>query len=141
MQDDKKLPSNKYQTAHYDPESDTMILRLVDETDIYTKTTQQQYFNDILNVQRAFVASLRVVQELPDMIDPDKPPRNYKDAMSRLDNQEWVEAYQKELLCTCQSLRRSVGLVLRAGSGVNTAAITDADNRHRIKHTMAILQT
>jgi hypothetical protein len=32
------------------------------------------------------------------------------------------------LSCNCQSLRRSVGLVLRALSGVNTAAITDADN-------------
>jgi hypothetical protein len=31
------------------------------------------------------------------------------------------------MLCTYQSLRRSVGLVLRAGSGVKTAAITDAD--------------
>jgi hypothetical protein len=31
-----------------------------------------------------------------DTIDPDKPPRNYKYAMSSPDNQEWAEAYQKE---------------------------------------------
>jgi hypothetical protein len=37
---DKSLPANKYQTVHYDPTSDILILRLVDETD--TKTTQQQ---------------------------------------------------------------------------------------------------
>ncbi len=73
--------------AHYDPESDTLIPRLVDETNSNTKTTQQQYFNDILSVQRAFVASLRVVRWLPDTIDPDKPPRNYTDSMSRPDNQ------------------------------------------------------
>ncbi len=64
---------------------------------MYTKTTQQQqYFNDILSIQRAFVASLCVVQGLPNTIDPDKPARNYKDAMSSPDNQEWTEAYQKE---------------------------------------------
>jgi hypothetical protein len=98
VQYDKTLPStrNKYQTVHYDPENDTLILLLVDETDTYTKTTQQQYFNDVLSVQRAFVASLRVVQGLPDTGDPDKPPRNYKDAMSRPDNQKWAGACQKE---------------------------------------------
>ncbi len=90
---DKTLLLNKYQTAHYDPASDTQILRLIDETDTYTKTTQQQYFNDVLSVQRAFIASVRVVQGLPDTIDPDS---NYKDAMSRPDNQDGAQAYQKE---------------------------------------------
>ena len=75
-----------------------LILRLVDQTDTYTKTTQQQYFRDVLSVQQAFVASLRVVQGLPDNIDPDKPPKNYKDAMSRPDNQEWAKAYMDEYL-------------------------------------------
>ena len=96
VQYDKTLPSNKYQTAHYDPESDTLIWCLVYETNMYTKTTHQQHFNGVLSVQRAFVASLCVVKGLPDTIDPDKPPRNYKDAMSRPDNQEWAEAYQKK---------------------------------------------
>ena len=39
---DKSLPAKKYQTAHYDPTSDILILCLVDETDMNTKTTQQQ---------------------------------------------------------------------------------------------------
>jgi hypothetical protein len=62
-----------------------MIPRVVDDTDTYTKTTQQQMFY-VLRVQRAFVASLRVIQGLPlaDTVDPDKPLRNYKDAMSPL---------------------------------------------------------
>jgi hypothetical protein len=96
VQYDKTQPSKKCQTPHYDPERDTFILRLVDETDTFTKTTQHQYCNDVISVQRAFVASLRVVQGLPDTIDPGKPPRNYKDAMNSPDNQEWAEAYQKE---------------------------------------------
>ncbi len=34
---------------------------------------------------------------LPDSIDPNKPPRNYRDAMQREDRQEWAEeAYDKE---------------------------------------------
>ncbi len=84
-------------TAHFDPASYTLILCLVDETDTYTETIQQEYFNNVLSVRRAFVASLRLVQGFPDTIDPDKSPRNYKDAMSSPDNQEWAEAYQKKI--------------------------------------------
>jgi hypothetical protein len=41
---------------------------------------------------------LRVVQGLPDTINPDKPPKNYKEAMSLPEKQEWEEANQKEYL-------------------------------------------
>jgi hypothetical protein len=30
---DKSLPARKYQTAHYDPRSDVLLLLLVDKTD------------------------------------------------------------------------------------------------------------
>ncbi len=70
----------------------------MNETERYAKTTQQQYFRDVLSAQLAFVASLRVVQGLPDTIDSDKPPKNYKDAMSRPDNQEWAKAFMDEYL-------------------------------------------
>ena len=36
------------------------------------------------------------VKGLPDSIDPKKPPRNYRDAMSREDKHEWAEAYMAE---------------------------------------------
>jgi hypothetical protein len=36
------------------------------------------------------------VKGLPDSIDPNKPQRNYRDAMRREDRQEWAEAYDKE---------------------------------------------
>ena len=29
-------------------------------------------------------------------IDPDSPPKNHQDVLSRADKQEWVEAYDKE---------------------------------------------
>ena len=33
---------------------------------------------------------------LPDSIDPTKPPRNFKDASSREDSHQWIDAYYKE---------------------------------------------
>jgi hypothetical protein len=40
--------------------------------------------------------SHRTLQGFPPSIDPDCPPKNFKDAMSRDDKQEWAEAYNKE---------------------------------------------
>ncbi len=40
--------------------------------------------------------SHRTLKELPPSIDPDHPPRNFKDAMSQDDKQGWAEAYNKE---------------------------------------------
>ncbi len=36
------------------------------------------------------------VNGLPDSIDPNKPPRSYRDAMQREDLQELAQAYDKE---------------------------------------------
>ncbi len=36
------------------------------------------------------------VKGQPDSIDPNKPPLNSRVAMQRVDQQEWVEAYDKE---------------------------------------------
>jgi hypothetical protein len=38
------------------------------------------------------------VKGLPNSINPDKPPKSYKDAMSREDSAEWAEAYNKEYM-------------------------------------------
>ena len=38
----------------------------------------------------------RTLKGLPPSINPDRPPKNYKDAMSREDRQEWGEAFTKE---------------------------------------------
>jgi hypothetical protein len=81
----------------YDRVSDTLTLRLTIEQNTYAKTTQLQYFQDILNVQSAFVASLvRTVEGLPPGVDPDHLPKNYKEAMARPDPEKWAAAYQKE---------------------------------------------
>jgi hypothetical protein len=36
------------------------------------------------------------IKGLPGNIDPTKPPKNFRDAMSREDSQEWAEAYDAE---------------------------------------------
>ena len=36
------------------------------------------------------------MEGLPDGIDPTKPPKNFKDANTREDAQEWMDAYFKE---------------------------------------------
>ncbi len=36
------------------------------------------------------------LEGMPDSINANKPPKNYKDAMSREDSREWQEAYFKE---------------------------------------------
>jgi hypothetical protein len=36
------------------------------------------------------------IRGLPDNIDPTKPPKNFKDAKSRVDRDEWMAAYSKE---------------------------------------------
>ena len=35
---------------------------------------------------------------LQDYIDPNKPPKSYKEAMSRPDAAEWAEAYDKKYM-------------------------------------------
>ena len=78
---DKSLPTSAYEKVHYDAVSDVLVLRLKGQANTFTKVTQMQYFQDILKAQTAYVASLRVVQGLPEGIDPDRPPKNYKDAI------------------------------------------------------------
>jgi hypothetical protein len=38
------------------------------------------------------------VKGLPNSISPNKPPKSYKEAMSREDSAEWAEAYTKEYM-------------------------------------------
>ena len=85
-----------YEKVHYDTQSDVLILRLTNAENTYAKTTHIQYLKDILDRQTAFVASLHTTKGLPDYIDPTRPPKNYKDAMTSPDREEWATAYQKE---------------------------------------------
>ena len=54
--------------------------------------------NAVLDEQIAYIAGIshRTLKGLPTSVNPDRPPKNYKDAMSREDKQDWAEAYDKE---------------------------------------------
>ena len=100
-----KLHVSNYTRVHYDSTSDVMVMRVNTCADTFTRVTQAQWLIDKLALtaavaeeQQAFFAgaSHRTLKGLPPSIDPDRPPKNYNDAMSRADKQEWSEAFQKE---------------------------------------------
>ncbi len=74
---------------------------------------EEEFFKSLLNKRaEEILTSVRVfmatkdqariepdssrIKGLPENIDPTKPPRNFRDAMSREDRQEWAEAYDAE---------------------------------------------
>ena len=71
----------------------------------YAQVTQKQYninMLDLLNVAAAehyahlAAASYRNLKGLDPEINPDRPPKNYKDAVSRKDREHWEEAMMKK---------------------------------------------
>jgi hypothetical protein len=67
-----------------------------------------------------------VLQGLPISINPDLPPKNFKDAMSRVDKQEWATAYDEEYQ---GFFERQAVKVVRAKPGVYTVKIRDTITR------------
>jgi hypothetical protein len=91
-------------TARYGSISDEMILELVKQPGAYICTSQQDYSQDALKNQKAHIA--KIAAEARDQhcckteqmaINFDKPPKSYKDAMSRPDaaSVEWYKACLK----------------------------------------------
>ena len=102
-----KLHVGNYTRVHYDPTSDVMVLRIETEKDTYTRVTQKQWLMDKLDLTKAVFeeqqanfagTTHRTLKGLHPSINPDRPPKNYKDAMSRDDKQEWGDAFTKEYL-------------------------------------------
>ena len=97
-----RLHIANYTRVHYDSTSDVMVMRVNTEANTYTRVTQRQWLMDKLDLEKARVEEIqahfagvshRALKALPPSIDPDRPPKNYKDVMSREDKQEWAEAY------------------------------------------------
>ena len=65
----------------------------------------------------AYIAGIshRTVKGLPISVDPDRPHKNYKDAMSREDKQDWAQAYDKEYR---GFMERKAFKVVRPGKGI-----------------------
>ena len=97
---DKSRGFSAYTSTKYDPNSDELILRVTGKENTFARTTQYQYFQDLLNEQAAMVAEISNESSdatgVPPGVNLNKPPRSYKDAMSRVDRQEWDTAYFDE---------------------------------------------
>ncbi len=92
----KWIPYNKlhipnYSRVHYDSASDVMVTRVNTEFNTYTRVTQRQWLLDKLSLEAARAEELqakfagisyRTLKGLPPSIDPDRLPKNFKDAMS-----------------------------------------------------------
>ena len=87
--------------------SDVMVYKMQFNTreNTFVRVTQKQYNTDLLELltirareQQAHsaCAAHRTLKGLDPDIDPDSAPKNFKDAMSRKDRQEWAEALNKE---------------------------------------------
>ena len=99
------LHISNYTRVHFDPASDLMVMRVNTETNSFTRVNQLKWLQDklalsnaVIDEQTAYIAGIshRTLKGLPQSVDPDRPPKNYKDAMSREDKQDWAEAYDKE---------------------------------------------
>ena len=82
-----------------------MVLQVNTRENTFVRVTQKQYNTDLLELltirareQQAHFAGVahRTLKGLDPDIDPDRAPKNFKDAMSRKDRQEWAEALNKE---------------------------------------------
>ncbi len=82
-----------------------MVLQVNTRQNIFVRATQKQFDADLLELliisapeQQAQLASAgnSTLKGLDLDIHPDSAPKNFKDAMSRKDQQEWAEALNKE---------------------------------------------
>jgi hypothetical protein len=102
-----KLHVSKYSRVHYDPASDLMVLQVNKLENTFVQVTQTQFNIDMLDQlkvateeQHAYMASFNhcPLECLDPSINPDRPPKNFKDAMSRSDLEDWGAAMNKEYL-------------------------------------------
>jgi hypothetical protein len=103
-----KFHVGNYDKVHYDNISDCMVLRVVSESNTFIRTSMSRWKHDQLSLHKSLqTESLHQEQAnfagvkhstlkgLDPRINPDKPPRNFRDAMKALDKQAWAEAYNQ----------------------------------------------
>ncbi len=98
----------------------------------YLKINRAEYFKNLLATSSMHEKARTIstspgethstkVKGLPNSIDPDKPPKSYKDAMSREDSAEWAVEYNKEFMGLKQ---RNVFEVVRIEKGMKLMGMT-----------------
>ncbi len=126
--DVKCVPYNKfhvgnYDKVHYDNISDVMVLLVVTKSNTFTRTSMGRWQHDKLSLhksrhrEQANFAGVkhRTLKGQDPRINPDKPPRNFRDSMKALDKQAWAEPYNSKCL---GFVERGVFKVVKSEPGV-----------------------
>ncbi len=104
---------SNYTKVHYDTVSDIMVMLVNSAPNTYVRVTHKQYTMDMLDLLKAAAARHydhlaaaphSTLKGLGPEINPDHPPKNYKDAVSRKDHEKWEEAMMKEY-CGFQDMK------------------------------------
>jgi hypothetical protein len=97
---DPQHPSGYYKKIKHNPTTDKLILQVVGKVETYARTTQYDFFKNMLAVQTAFIATIpddsNSSNGAAPGVDLNKPPRNFNDALSRVDVADWIESYRRE---------------------------------------------
>ncbi len=100
-----KLHVGNYSKVHHDKVSDVIVLRVNSQENTFTQVLMHKWVLEKLEleqvhnreIQANFVEiTYRPLRGLDPRINPDEPPRNYKEAMKAIDNQAWAAAYDSE---------------------------------------------
>ncbi len=112
-----------YDKVHYDNISYVLVLRVVSKINTFARTSMSRWQHDQLSLhksqhrEQANFAGVkhRTLKGLDPRINPDKPPRNFRDATKALDKQAWAEAYNSECL---EFVEQDVFKVVKLEQGV-----------------------
>ena len=93
-----KLHVGNYEKVHYDTKSDVVVLKVRSQENTYTRAIHGKWLSDKVTLSEvhdkenqtpmyALNAGIthRSLKALDPKINPDKPPRNFRDAMKALD--------------------------------------------------------
>ncbi len=114
-----KLHVGNYSKVHYDMVSGGLVLGVNSEENTFTRVLMHKCVLDKSELEqvhnREFQANFaeityRPLRGLDPRINPDKQPRNYKEAMKAIDSQAWAAAYNSEYI---RSKERGVFKYLR----------------------------
>jgi hypothetical protein len=84
-----RLHTSNYTRVHYDTVSDVMVMRVNSSPNKFVRVTQKQYNLDMLDILKVAAAEHyahltaaphRTLKALDPKINPDRPPKSYKDA-------------------------------------------------------------
>jgi hypothetical protein len=96
-----------YNKVHHDKVSDVTVLRVNSQENIFTRVLMHKWVLDQLEqeqvhnreIQANFAEiTYRPFRGLNPRINPDKQPRNYKEAMKAIESQAWAAAYNLEYI-------------------------------------------